>query len=226
MKKTIRILAMILAICLAVGVGALAADNYTKNLLANYVGVKLVVDGVSITPKDANGTVVEPFIVDGTTYLPVRAVAEALGKEVGWDGDTKTVYIGAKPQTAPSYASAIADDGKTLSYATGPFVFDDEYSTQTIESIKVVSLTSRRGYYQYYADDYNITFEIIGKVDKKKSSGDGLYISYICYDADGFSIQKNTLYEKVTPSERFKAEKLVMAIPAETVRIEFADGYA
>ena len=75
MKKSIRILAMILVICLSLGVGALAADGYTRELIANYVGVKWVVDGVNITPKDANGNVVDPFIVDGTTYLPVRAVA-------------------------------------------------------------------------------------------------------------------------------------------------------
>lgn len=56
-----------------------------------------MVDGVSITPKDANGTVVEPFIVDGTTYLPVRAVGEAMGKTVDWDGRTHTVYVGNVP---------------------------------------------------------------------------------------------------------------------------------
>ena len=39
----------------------------------------------------------EPFIYNGTTYLPVRAVGEALGKQVGWDGKTKTVYIGEVP---------------------------------------------------------------------------------------------------------------------------------
>jgi hypothetical protein len=33
------------------------------------------------------------LIIDGTTYLPVRAIAEALGLTVGWDGPTKTVYL-------------------------------------------------------------------------------------------------------------------------------------
>ena len=32
--------------------------------------------------------------MNGTTYLPVRAVANALGKEVYWDGPNYTVYIG------------------------------------------------------------------------------------------------------------------------------------
>jgi len=56
--------------------------------------IKLVVDGVLIEPKDAMGNTVDPFIYNGTTYLPVRAVAEAFGKEVTWDGNTSTIYLG------------------------------------------------------------------------------------------------------------------------------------
>ncbi len=32
-------------------------------------------------------------IVDGRTLIPLRAIAEALGKDVKWDGDTRTAYI-------------------------------------------------------------------------------------------------------------------------------------
>jgi len=35
----------------------------------------------------------EPFTYEGTTYLPVRAVAEAVGKEVKWDSVAKTVTL-------------------------------------------------------------------------------------------------------------------------------------
>ncbi len=62
-----------------------------------YRDIKIVVDGSQITPTDANGNPVEPFIMDGTTYLPVRAVANAFGKEVGWDDATSTVYLGQQP---------------------------------------------------------------------------------------------------------------------------------
>lgn len=80
------------------------AQNIQKTLNAVYRDIKLVVDGNTTTPKDANGNIVEPFIVDGTTYLPVRAVAEALGKDVSWDSETSTVYIGKKPaEEVPSF---------------------------------------------------------------------------------------------------------------------------
>ncbi len=35
-------------------------------------------------------TDVPPAIVDGRTMVPMRAIFEALGAEVGWDGDTRT----------------------------------------------------------------------------------------------------------------------------------------
>ncbi len=35
---------------------------------------------------------VNPYITDGRTLVPMRAIFEAVGATVGWDQDTKTVY--------------------------------------------------------------------------------------------------------------------------------------
>ncbi len=69
-------------------VNAATLYNVTNN------GVKIVLDGKKLNPTDANGNKVEPIIYNGTTYLPVRAIATALGKEVYWDGPNYTVYLG------------------------------------------------------------------------------------------------------------------------------------
>lgn len=50
-------------------------------------------DGSEIETVDANGVTVPPILVDGTTYLPVRAVANALGLSIEWDNETKSVLI-------------------------------------------------------------------------------------------------------------------------------------
>jgi multiple sugar transport system substrate-binding protein len=68
-----------------------------KTITVDYKDIKIVVDGKLIDPRDGNGRKVEPFIYEGTTYLPVRAVSEALGKYVRWDGDTYTVQILSNP---------------------------------------------------------------------------------------------------------------------------------
>lgn len=93
-KLTHRILLVALALALLCGSALAAGAIKTQMIEANYMGIRVVVDGLEVTPKDATGHEVEPFASNGTTYLPVRAVAEALGKDVEWDGETKTVYIG------------------------------------------------------------------------------------------------------------------------------------
>ena len=102
MKKLQKIGYMVLGATLAITIFTAAptfAASVQKQLTAYYNGIKIYVDGALITPKDATGKVVDPFVSDGTTYLPVRAVGEALGKTVDWDGATQSVYIGAKPGT-------------------------------------------------------------------------------------------------------------------------------
>ena len=79
---------------LVVGAIPTMAEKITKSAELFYNDIKVVIDGKQADLKDAQGNTVEPFIIDGTTYLPVRAVSNALNKAVSWDGATKTVYIG------------------------------------------------------------------------------------------------------------------------------------
>ncbi len=90
-KTSKVILSVILVIVISC---AVYAQNISKPINATYRNIKLVVDGIEVTPKDVDGNIVEPFIYNGTTYLPVRAVGQAFNKNVEWDGNTSTVYIG------------------------------------------------------------------------------------------------------------------------------------
>ena len=89
MKKILVI--MLIVVCLLSGISCAKVGSEETTL--NYMGITLNIDNVNIVPKDVNGNVVEPFTIKGTTYLPVRAVSEALGKKVNWDNATKTVSI-------------------------------------------------------------------------------------------------------------------------------------
>lgn len=94
MKKN-RILAGACALVLAASltVGALAASQpYTANAtLSPNVTVKI--DGVEQTFYNAQGKEVHPIIYNGTTYIPLRAVGELMGKNVNWDGATGTASL-------------------------------------------------------------------------------------------------------------------------------------
>lgn len=68
----------------------------SETIEAFFRDIKIVMDGRTLNPADESGKVVEPFIVDGTTYLPVRAISNALGIKIDWDNDTNTIYLGEK----------------------------------------------------------------------------------------------------------------------------------
>lgn len=79
------------------------ASTGSKSITATYRDIKVSVNNTLAELTDANGNKVEPFIYNGTTYLPVRAVATALGQQVSWDSSTSTVYIGGdQPSNTPS----------------------------------------------------------------------------------------------------------------------------
>lgn len=105
MKQWKGFLSGILVTLLVLGMGgaAVAAVAQNQATLA-YNDIKITLDGKAVTPTDANGQAVEPFAIEGTTYLPVRAVASALGLDVEWDGATKTVKLssGANSTTPPT----------------------------------------------------------------------------------------------------------------------------
>lgn len=56
--------------------------------------------GTMMVNSQAHTLDAAPYIENGRTYLPVRAVAEALNLDVGWDGATSTVTLTAPYQTA------------------------------------------------------------------------------------------------------------------------------
>ena len=69
------------------------AYSGTRNETLSFSNIKVTLDGSTLALRDGTGATVEPFIIDGTTYLPVRAVAEALGLNVTWNSQTKTVAL-------------------------------------------------------------------------------------------------------------------------------------
>lgn len=83
-------LTMALLFSLVVSASAVYA-NVTKTL--SYQDIKVTLNGERLDLRDANGKAVDPFIIDGTTYLPVRAVSESLGLDVEWNKNEKTVVL-------------------------------------------------------------------------------------------------------------------------------------
>ena len=78
-----------LTLCVALTLSqTVLARNKTIVLKLNYPNI--VTDGQA-APIDDNGTA--PLLINGRTYVPVRAVTEATEGEVSWDAPTKTATL-------------------------------------------------------------------------------------------------------------------------------------
>ncbi|MBG9786816.1 stalk domain-containing protein [Brevibacillus laterosporus] len=81
----------ILVLSSALLIGALPATTdaavMKKNVQATYNNVKVKHNGYEIS------TPTEPFIVNGTTYIPIRMMADVFNKNVDWDQATYTVSV-------------------------------------------------------------------------------------------------------------------------------------
>ena len=94
-KKSALTLALAIAVVFGIMIGANAADTVKTITASLNYGITIKYNGNVQEMKDANGNRVYPISYEGTTYLPVRAVANLLGIEVNWDGPTQTVWLGA-----------------------------------------------------------------------------------------------------------------------------------
>ncbi|MDR6882189.1 peptidylprolyl isomerase [Bacillus sp. 3255] len=71
------------------GTAAFAAGTQIE---VAFRSLKYMFDGVEKTPDGGKG-----FIYEGSTYVPLRFVSEALGKKVEWDEANETIWIGSNP---------------------------------------------------------------------------------------------------------------------------------
>ena len=95
MKKLIC--TMTLAALLCGAAGAAGTPYYAQARLRPDVPVRI--GGIVQTFYDAQGNEVHPLNYGGTTYVPIRAVGELMGKNVNWDAANLTATIGGERTT-------------------------------------------------------------------------------------------------------------------------------
>ena len=98
MKKHIKgiIAGFLIATLMFSGITVFASTGWQSAQIL-YNNIKITLDGETLTPRNAQGDIVEPFIMGGSTFLPLRALAEALGLNVDWDPNTQTAILTTPP---------------------------------------------------------------------------------------------------------------------------------
>lgn len=131
MKNTKSFVAGMLTTGLIMSLTFGAAASVREQLIkAEFADIKLVLDGTTIVPKDADGKIVEPFIYNGSTYLPIRSVGEAFDKTVTWDAVSKTATLTSKgaPVAYSRSNPAPLNKSQTVTYAT----YSDGYTADVV----------------------------------------------------------------------------------------------
>lgn len=135
----------------ALAVGTAAANAYQTISAALRPDITVELNGTEHTMKDVNGNEVYAISYNGTTYLPIRSIGEALGLTVNWDSATQTVdLVGSVSGVTGTYISgdrakeiALNDAGYTeskvvmvgleLEWDNGRLVYDVEFYVNKTE---------------------------------------------------------------------------------------------
>lgn len=182
-----------------------AGNSATISVLFNEV--KLVVDGKSVNK--------ETLLYNGTTYVPLRAAAEALGQEVNYDADTKTAYIGAitnNTATIPkSYSMSNPAPIGTMQTVTVDNYFD-KYTMEikVLESIrgsKAAELIKEANMFnEEPLDGYEYILVKLYAKNIDCEEGKKIDISKVSFDAFSASgAQYNEIFMAVEPTPKFSS---------------------
>lgn len=90
MKRFKKILIIMITMALLIS-SFVSASSAKKNIEVIFNAVNIEVNGQKVNE--------DTIVYKGTTYVPLRAVAEMLDKEVGWDQKTNTASINDKQTT-------------------------------------------------------------------------------------------------------------------------------
>lgn len=137
--------------------------------------INITIDGEEFVPRNALGEIVEPFIENGSTFLPVRAMGEAVGKTVKFDAENYAVYIGEEPSEEDKEREPVLLIEDTVIYADE--VEDSSMVYDLVNMEKVVKLAESKFPGEEILAYYN---EIIEWVDERALAG---YESYYYYCA-------------------------------------------
>lgn len=155
--KLYKILSLVLGLGITLSSAVLQGASITKTLKAIYSNIAISYNGET---KRLN---TEPFTVNGTTYVPLRAVGEIIGADVNWANNT--IYIN---QRVSSYSEKqIADIN-----------VENIVLKQQIEELKKKLET-----FEGTSDGKNLTTEAINNtLNKIKTSNKNIYDVEWTYD--------------------------------------------
>lgn len=188
MKKIV----VLLLVCVLILGGKIVFSNSITSITAQInPAINYTLDGEKFVPRDMDGSVMDTIIYNGRSYVPLRAIAEALGIAVDWEGSTSTIILGEREGKGQSLfsmnfketGSALVDVQKTteskfLTFTAGAQniafeegIFIENTSSYNRNSAGLIFNTNKK-YQKLYLKtfihkdtDSNVEIEIFGDND-------------------------------------------------------------
>ncbi len=121
---------------------ALSALAITGRMTIEVDPINIQVNGRTFAPKDVTGKEVPVFAYQGTTYAPLRALAEAYGLSVGYDPQTNLATV-QDPGLTPASATGAFKLGGTAPLTGGAAIYG--VSVQRGAEIAVEEINAKGG---------------------------------------------------------------------------------
>ncbi len=112
MNKRFIALALGLASVFGITAGVIATDKIKEISAQIRQDFTVVIDGEEKVFKNAGGEVVYPLLHDGTTYLPIRAIGEIMGKKIYWYEDDKRIELKDEKSTVTDADAIVTGESK------------------------------------------------------------------------------------------------------------------
>lgn len=152
-RKSITRISVAFTLFTVIFSGVAYAANTSSSIKVSFYNLKYLFNGVEKKAPENN----KGFIYNGTTYVPLRFVAESLDQEAKWNGDTYTISMTPKEATSTN-----STDGEKLKEAQQRIAeLEQKLKNQGTSS----TATSQDGWITY--ETKNLTLHFTPKADQK-----------------------------------------------------------
>lgn len=215
MKKRWIAMGTTLVMITAMAMPALAAVDFeTARLRPDFT---IEIDGKEKNFKRADGSAAFALVYEDSTYLPLRAIGEALGRNVNWDEATKTITLEGERTAKDSSNKAVEGTAKNVTVQVRKdftIVIDGKEQTFKTSSGKEI-------FPLLYDGSTYLPLRAIGQIMNKEVTWDNATKTvtltsegFTVTDADTFGDKKDT----VTDADTFKGNETTTDIGLEKAK--------
>lgn len=223
MKKKWIALGTTLVMTAAMAIPAMAAIDYeTARLRPDFT---IMIDGKEKNFKRSDGSAAFALVYEGSTYLPLRAIGEAIGRNVNWDEDTKTITLKGERETKDSSNKAVEGKAKDVSVQVRKdftIVIDSKEQTFRTSAGKEI-------YPLLYDGSTYLPLRAIGQIMDKNVEWDNdtktvtlTSEGFTVTDADTFGDKKDTVTDADTFKDKGKTKDEITAEKAKEIALKHA----